>query len=243
MMRVLAVALVAGVVASPAMGQFDPNSLPFWHDDYIDYIQVSNMTVEFDPAGPAGGLLEVTPKTGGPDITLHYRNMGDESLTPGADGVLYIMGTLFRESSSGGTAIGEFNGDFVGNPDWELGWNNIMGSGVDLTFLEGEVNYYKMQEYLDTGMFSGGGRIQATGGILTGEPGWPSGTDESSLTSFTFDVYEPGTTTPLNVSDFSQGFVGDIYLTFYPDDEHGIPEPTTLALLAGGMLIALRRRS
>ncbi len=243
MIRVLAVALVAGLVASPALGQLDPNLIPGWHEDYIDYIQVSNMKMEFDPSGPAGGLLDISPKTGGPDITLHYRNVGDETLTPGDDGVLYFMGTLFRETSSGGTAIGEFNGDYVGDPDWELSWNNIPGLGVDVTFLEGELVYYKTQEYFDTGMIAGGGRILATGGILVDMAGWPSSTQQSSLTSFTFDVYEPGTTTPLNISDFSQPFVGDVYLTFYPDDEHGIPEPTTLALLAGGALLALRRRS
>lgn len=235
---VLMVALWGG----PAFGQFDPNLLPGWEDDVVTEIQVSGMEAVFDPNYGDLGTMDIHPKATGLTVTVVYENEGNWTmpLHLGGTGIVNMLMNLYSDASSGGEALGHFNGDNVGDPDWELGWDNILGQGFDVTFLEGTLIYYRLQEYMDTGMLAGGGRINATGGYLLGAAGWPSGT--TSITSFEFAVYDPTSGDPLNISDFTQPFTGDIYLTFYDDDEHGVPEPTTLALLAGGIVFGIRRR-
>ncbi len=261
MMRIaMSGAAVVCLLAAPAVGQFDPNYIPGWEDDVVTSIQVSNMTGIFttDPSTAPGslGMMDIVPKTGGPVVTVYYQDPCNAPWTvpAGEDGIVYILLNLFKDRSGQpplgpDQAKGDFNGDGRGDPDWELGWDNIPtpGGPVDVTFLEGTVQYFLVDEYMNTGMLSGSGQLVATGGYLADEAGWPKSGEVSSVTSFMFDVYEPGhegdPNYALNISDFSEAFTGDVYLTFLPDDS-GVPEPTTMALLLGGGLaaVALRRR-
>lgn len=238
---VCAAALVA-LLTAPTMGDFDPNDLPGWEDDQVTEIQVSNMTGTFDPNYGDLGVMDIHPKDGGATVTVVYENSPSWSITGGGTRIVTLLMNLYSDASSGGIAKGHFNGDYVGDPDWQLAWEDVLGiPDLDLTFLEGTLDYFRLVEYLDSGVLSGGGMIQATGGLLVDQAGWPTST-QTSATSFIFYVTEPGTTTPLNISDFTEPFDGDVYLTFYPDDEHGVPEPGTLALLAGGIALAVYRR-
>lgn len=237
----LSAATLVALLVAPTMGQFDPNWLPGWVDDVVTEIQVSNMRGEFDPTLGDLGVMDISPKTGGATITVVYENSPSWSITGGGDKIVEMIMNFYSDASSGGVAKGHFNGDNVGDPDWRVAWENILGLGLDVTFLEGTLVYFKLQEYLDTGLLAGGGRIQATSGFLVDWAGWPSST-ETSATSFIFEVKDPDTGLPLNISDFSEPFVGDVYLTFYDDHEHGIPEPATLALLAGGLALTVYRR-
>jgi hypothetical protein len=246
MMRIgVGAVVLVGSLVTPGLAQLDPNDIPGWENDVIESITVTNMWGVFDPAlGDDLGQFSITPKEGGPIVTINYEVAGAVTVPVGTDGVLYILMNLYRDESVGMEAKGHFNGDGVGDPDWELGWDDVPIPGEpNLTFLEGTLTYFQMAELpVDTGMLVGGGRILATGGLLYGMAGWPGGDEETSLTSFEFGV-EDGGGVSINISDFGTYFQGDFFLNFFPDDEHGIPEPATLALLGSGLfLVTLRRR-
>jgi len=245
-MRVgLGVVVVVGLTAATALG--GPIPIPGWQDAGVTNIEVSGLVGTFTVGGGANGLgvYDVQPIDGGPVLTVHWDNGVDWTI-PIANAISWATANLYSDASGippllPTQAKGHFNGEGVGNPDWQLGYANIPLIG-DVIFIEGTVVYWQMLEIGDTGFLEGGGRIMATGGLMATLGLWPSGGEESSISSFEFAVTDLGGN-PLNISNFSQSFTGEIYLTFWPDDKHGIPEPVTFGFLAGGMaLVALRRR-
>ncbi len=237
--------LLVGLLAGPTVGQIDPNGLPGWQNEIVKHIQVSNLSGTFDTSWPNSlGLLEISPRYGGPVVTVYYETAAPWSLSPddGNDVEVWVTLSLVKDRSGGGLAEGNFDGEGVGDPDWRIRWENISAlAGADLTLLEGTLGGFLLQEYMGTGMLAGSGRITTTGGLLADLDMWPDG-QFNSLTSFEFSIIDPTTGQPLNIGDFSQDFTGEVYLTFYPEDNE-IPEPTMwMLLLGGGSGWALRRR-
>jgi hypothetical protein len=60
-----------------------------------------------------------------------------------------------------------------------------------------------------------------------------------------FQIHDPDPGAPINIDDFSSDdFAGDMSMSFWPDESHGVPEPTTVALLflGGSALVRVCRR-
>ena len=231
-----ALALV-GVFGGTALGQSIVN------------IQVSNLTGTFVPGGGADdlGVLSVATKTGGASITFTLE--GWPSITLNQTGAaVSAYGNLYDDTSGEPDndpcqACGWFNGDGVGDPDWDLTADlsplNIFGfSFGDESILSGDLDIFRVRELFNTNMLAGSGLVTPTGGALYTEEIWPDDGQQSSLSSYLFRIMN------VQVDDFTGEFSGDMTLTFWPDDEHGIPEPTTLALLGVGFGLAVvgRRR-
>ncbi len=227
----------AGVANAVDIPGWDPN----WTNANVVNIEVSNLQGAFTAGGGADGLgvLTISPKGGGPSITLHWDTGQDWSLT-GSSAIIEAIGNLYQDNSgvpplAAGQACGWFDGDGVGladpSLDWRLGWDLGL---VEVNVLAGVLDIYRAQEIMTTNLLEGSGLVTATSGSLVSLGLWP--TEQSSISSFTFMIDR-------NIDDFSEDFTGDMFMTFWPDDEHGVPEPTTLALLGGGIaLAALRRR-
>ncbi len=228
--------VLAGVLGSSALGQ-----IPGWNPDWLnaspEYLQISNLQGSYDAAT---GILRMAPKAGGPSATVHW-NTGDDWTLEGTSALVDAAGKLYQDVSSGGIAKGKFNGVGVdcGDPalDWRVGWDFGI---LDAWVLTGQLDYYEVTEIFNTGLLEGKGFVTATGGLLTTLGLWP--TEQTSISSFQFGISSPGGG-PINISNFSTPFVGDMYLTFWPDDDHGVPEPATFALFSAGLgLASLRRR-
>ncbi|MBN1344608.1 MAG: PEP-CTERM sorting domain-containing protein [Phycisphaerae bacterium] len=242
MLRLGMCAVLLAGVTSAAVGQVIPGWDPGWLSATPEYIQVSNLEGTYTAAS---GVLGIDAKTGGPTVTVHW-DTGEDWTLDGTDAILEAIGKLYSDSSGiapllPNQARGRFNGDGVGlsDPalDWRIGWDF---GALQAWVLGGVLDIYEVVEIYDSGLLEGSGLITATSGLLVDLNLWPSD-QQSSLSSFTFSIHDDPA--PVNISDFSQDFAGDMFLTFWPDDDHGVPEPATLALLAGGFgLTVLRRR-
>jgi hypothetical protein len=232
---------VVGILVGTAGAQTIPGWDPNWTSASPVNIEISNLGGSFTTGGGANGLgvLTVAPKAGGPTITVHWDTGSDWSIS-GTSALLGMIGNLYYDESGQpgllpGQASGWFNGDGVQlgadpSTDWRLGYDfGILQAWI----LSGSLDIYRVRELMDTGLLEGSGLVSTNGGLLDMLGLWPD--SQTSLSSFTFRVNG-------NISDFSQSFTGDMFLTFWPDDDHGIPEPATLALLAGGVALAVIRR-
>lgn len=252
MVRVAASALVIGVVlAAPASAQISiPGWDPNWLSASVTNIQVSNLEGTFTLGGGWDdmGTLSVSAKSGGPSISLYW-DTGDTWTLSGTQAVLEAVGNLYNDESGTppllpGQASGWFNGLGVkvgsaNDTDWRLGWDFGL---IETWVLSGALDVYRVREIFNYGTLEGSGLVTATDGILVDFGLWPVD-QQTSISSFTFGIEAPGGG-PINIDDFqTTGFTGDMFMTFWPDDDHGVPEPATLALLASGFgLIAVRRR-
>jgi len=246
MLRTLVVvALVGGMTGVAAAIDLDPNWIPGFDPDWLTTaptdIQITNLRGTFTASGGGYGLgtLTVVPKSGGPAITVHYEDGSSWSL-PVSWAYVSAAGSLYADTS--GTppllpsqAEGWFNGVGVGDPDWTMGLNIPVLGYAEV--LAGSLDVYRAQEIYNQNLISGSGLATALDGLLVDVGIWPNGGQQSSISSYQFRI------SGVTVDDFGQSFSGDMYLTFWPDDDHGVPEPVTLALIGGGLaVVALRRR-
>jgi len=181
----------------------------------ISYISATTVPTQFDPdAGAYGiGLLELE---GTLSLIVHYKDGTQEAL---ANTRFYLSADLFRDSSSGGQARGEFIGGTI----------RILDSANDL-LLSGNVSALHMNEiFNDIGMLAATGSFTADDGALLAALGYPTG----SISEIAFDVH------PKALDNLKVSFDGRSNITLAP-----IPEPTTLFLLAlaSGALAARGRR-
>jgi hypothetical protein len=240
------VALVAGA-SSAAMGiTFDPSWIPGFDPNWMTQaptnIEISNLTGTFTLGGGANGLgvLTIAAKTGGPSITVHYEGASDWSL-PLSWAKVGAAGNLYADTSGiapllANQAEGWFNGNGIADPDWHLGLQiPLLGYA---SILDGSLDIYRLREIYNTNELAGSGLATATGGTLVDWGIWPDGGQQSSISSYQFRIRG------VTVDNFTKSFSGDMYLTFWPDAEHGVPEPITLSLMAAGLgMVAFRARA
>jgi len=239
-------AVLIGVPVAGASGQVDPNLIPGWQNANVMAIEVSGLVGTFTVGGGADGLgvLSIGPADPGPIVTIHWEN-GVDTTIPVSNASASIQGNLYSDESGQapmlpGQARGRFDGDGVGDPDWHLGYVNLPSIG-DVALVEGDLDALLLQEIADTGFVEGSGLLTGTGGLMVEHSLWPFGGPQGSISSFQFGVTDLAGN-PLNISGFSQDFTGQVFLTFWPDGAHGIPEPTTAALLTAGIALTIVRR-
>lgn len=243
--NLVVVLLVVGMTGVAGAITLDPNWIPGFDPAWLTAsptsIQITNLRGTFTAGGGGYGLgtLTITSKSGGPAITVHYDGASDWSL-PISWASVSAAGSLYSDTSGippllPNQAEGWFNGVGVGDPDWTLGLNiPLLGYAP---VLEGRLDIYRAREIYNQNLIEGSGLATALGGLLVDYGIWPNGGQQSSISSYQFRI------SGVVVDDFSKSFSGDMYLTFWPDDDHGVPEPVTLALIGGGLaVVALRRR-
>lgn len=219
--RCILIALFAGVAYADLPAGFPPGML--------DYITTSMVDVQFGEEGP--------PPVAGVGATLSLD----------AHGVGWQNTTSYFQAGGPVSFEADFDLDTILNYDWSViphaeGW--FEGGPLALTYdgndgnpnnndlLYGVVDWYWLIEDQNTGVLTGAALLQIQGGNLIDSGQWPTGAGSTSSILFSLDT---------NPDNFQSPFSGMAMVNLFPD-ERAIPEPVTLLLLAGGGLLAVRRR-
>jgi hypothetical protein len=209
------IALLAGVANADLPAGFPPGML--------DSITVSQVGVDFAPGGVGSTLALDAHSVGWNNTTSYFQAGGPVSFEADFD----LDTVLSYDWSVSPHAEGWFEGGPLA-----LTYDGGDGDPNNNDLLYGEVDWYWLIEDDNSGILYGAALLQIQGGNLVDSGQWPTGAGSTS--SILFSV------TP-NPDDFQSPFTGTAMVNLFPDDR-AIPEPVTLLLLAGGGLLAVRRR-
>ncbi len=183
----------------------------------IQSISVDYVTTGFTPSGGDYGLGVLT-LSDLVDIVVEDVPGGQVTYD---DGFFSTSTSLKQDNSSGGIAIGRFEGGSLSFTDKN---SNILLSGDILSLDIEELTQV-------SGILAGAGQFLVTGGAIEDDFGSLFG----DIVQITFRVK------PSSISNFNNSFTGVSDVTLIPVMAP-VPEPTTMALLGLGVLGLLRRK-